>query len=208
MLLCNPRLSNNEPPISSRDRLAFSKSMMRKFLRDSVDRESIVASPWTVKSNLAKLYGLETEMPDNVREKIEDCRKGEAEKRKKACALIYCQFKLSRSGYRYGKKKMALPVRNRRKLWKRKVRLIYYERPIPTSTTAADIAQSQAPSIPDIEIKKKKAIKYPIEDLDVERTDKERKQGAKRRPLPQGEVPFGKDFESFFMSWCYLQTFG
>lgn len=57
--------------------------MLRKFLRDSVDRESIVASPWIVKPNVAKLYGLDTEMPEDVRERIEDCRKGEAEKRKK-----------------------------------------------------------------------------------------------------------------------------
>lgn len=74
--------------------------------------------------------------------------------------------------------------------------------------TCAAAAQSQVPSNPDVEVKKKKSTKYPIEDLDVERTEKERKQGVKMRPLPQAEVPFGEGFESFFMSWCYLQTFG
>jgi bromodomain adjacent to zinc finger domain protein 1A len=60
----------------------------------------------------------------------------------------------------------------------------------------------------DVELKKKKPIKYPIEDLDVERTEKDKKSVLKKRPLPQTEVPFGEYFEPFFMSWCYLQTFG
>jgi hypothetical protein len=58
-----------------------------------------------------------------------------------------------------------------------------------------------------VEVKKKKSIKYPIEDLDVEFTEKEKRQ-SRLRPRPEIEVLFGDDFEPFFMSWCYLQTFG
>ncbi len=38
---------------SSRDRLAFSKSILRRFIRDCVDRDAAVASPWTVKPPVA-----------------------------------------------------------------------------------------------------------------------------------------------------------
>jgi bromodomain adjacent to zinc finger domain protein 1A len=69
--------------VSSRDRLTFSKSLLRKFLRDSVDRESTVASPWIVKPALARQHGLDTVMPEETKKGIEDCRKGESEKRKK-----------------------------------------------------------------------------------------------------------------------------
>jgi bromodomain adjacent to zinc finger domain protein 1A len=67
----------------SRDRLAFSKSILRRFLRDSVDREAAVASPWTVKPAVAVKYGIESEMPDDKKKDVESVRKGEMQKRKK-----------------------------------------------------------------------------------------------------------------------------
>lgn len=67
----------------SRDRLAFSKSILRRFIRDCVDRDAAVASPWTVKEAIAKHYGVDSIMPEETRRGVENIKKGEIDKRKK-----------------------------------------------------------------------------------------------------------------------------
>jgi len=68
----------------SRDRLAFSKSILRRFIRDCVDRDAAVASPWTVKEAVAKHYGVDCVMPEETRKGVENIKRGEIDKRKKA----------------------------------------------------------------------------------------------------------------------------
>lgn len=68
----------------SRDRLAFSKSILRRFIRDCVDRDAAVASPWTVKEVIAKHYGVDNIMPEETRRGVENIKRGEIDKRKKA----------------------------------------------------------------------------------------------------------------------------
>jgi bromodomain adjacent to zinc finger domain protein 1A len=70
-------------PPSSRDRLSFSKSILRRFIRDCVDRDAAVASPWTVKPLIAKHYGVSSIMPEETRKGVEDIKRGEIDKRKK-----------------------------------------------------------------------------------------------------------------------------
>jgi hypothetical protein len=67
----------------SRDRLSFSKSILRRFIRDCVDRDAAVASPWTVKPLIAKHYGVSSIMPEETRKGVEDIKRGEIDKRKK-----------------------------------------------------------------------------------------------------------------------------
>lgn len=70
-------------PPRSRDRLVFSKSLLRRFLRDCLDRDSSLASPWTVKPSIAYKYGVPSDMPETVREGVERLRQGEIDKRKR-----------------------------------------------------------------------------------------------------------------------------
>jgi bromodomain adjacent to zinc finger domain protein 1A len=63
--------------------LAFSKSILRRFIRDCVDRDAALASPWVVKAAIAKRYGVDTEMPEDIRKAVESLKKSEVEKRKK-----------------------------------------------------------------------------------------------------------------------------
>jgi len=67
----------------SRDRLGFNKSLLKRFLKDALDRSPAVASPWIVKPPLAEKYGIETEMPQDVKIGVEGVRQGEIDKRKK-----------------------------------------------------------------------------------------------------------------------------
>jgi hypothetical protein len=63
--------------------LSFSKSILRRFIRDCVDRDAAVASPWTVKPTIAKRYGVDSVMPEETRKGVETIKKGEIDKRKK-----------------------------------------------------------------------------------------------------------------------------
>ena len=63
------------------------------------------------------------------------------------------------------------------------------------------------------EKKKKKPVRYPTEDLDIQIGDKEKKAGMKvKRPVPsRTNMPFGPDNatnEMFLMSWNFLVVYG
>lgn len=66
-----------------RDRMVFSKSLLRRFLRDCVDRESSLAAPWTVKPAIARRFGIANDMPAAIKADVEKARQGEIDKRKR-----------------------------------------------------------------------------------------------------------------------------
>ncbi|KAF8342653.1 ATP-utilizing chromatin assembly and remodelling N-terminal-domain-containing protein [Cantharellus anzutake] len=159
----------------SRDRLSFSKSILRRFIRDCVDRDPAVASPWTVKRAIAEKHGVPTEMTEDIRMAINGAKQGEKEKRKKVW-----EEKHEIEG---------IPASKRRKKEEK-----------DTATPSGAPAEKPKPKGP---------IKYPIEDLDVTISERERKAGkAVVRPAFDRDVPFGSDFEPFLMSWAFMQSFG
>lgn len=83
MLTCATRRQFSHPWHNRRDRLAFSKSLLRRFLRECLDRDSSLASPWTVKTTIAERYDVPTEMPDDIKEGMQKARQGEIDKRKR-----------------------------------------------------------------------------------------------------------------------------
>ncbi|KAF9150807.1 hypothetical protein BG015_007352 [Linnemannia schmuckeri] len=50
----------------SRERLAFNKNIIRKYVRECSAKESYIGAPWTVKPSLAKKYGIETKLPADL----------------------------------------------------------------------------------------------------------------------------------------------
>ena len=67
----------------SRDRINFSRVMLKRFIRDCVYRDPAVYSPWLVKAAIAARYGISTEMPESVRQSIQDYREAQMDKRKR-----------------------------------------------------------------------------------------------------------------------------
>lgn len=67
----------------SRDRINFSRAMLKRFIRDCVQREAAVYSPWTVKPAVAARYGIPTEMSDSIREQISTYREKQMDRRKR-----------------------------------------------------------------------------------------------------------------------------
>ncbi|KAG8763256.1 hypothetical protein FRC11_005033 [Ceratobasidium sp. 423] len=166
--------------VMSRDRLAFSKSILRRFIRECVSREAAIASPWVVKPALATKYGLETEMPAAMRKSVERAKAGELEKRKK--------------------------------VWEDKE-----DRPSKKVKKQGDGGEDSGRATPVGKVKETPTPapvrRYPIEDLDVVLTDRDRKAGRLViRPPFSREVPFGEwgpgACEKFLMVWSILTTFG
>ncbi|WFD32685.1 dolichyl-P-Glc:Glc1Man9GlcNAc2-PP-dolichol alpha-1,3-glucosyltransferase [Malassezia sp. CBS 17886] len=67
----------------SRDRLLFSKSILRKFLRDSVCRDAPIGSAWIVREALARRYHVASVPSDEMARKNEDIKEGKLSKRRK-----------------------------------------------------------------------------------------------------------------------------
>lgn len=67
----------------SRDRLMFSKTILRKFLRDSLTRSTAVGAPWRVKPNIAKLYDIPEELTIDTKARNDEIRKSKLDERKK-----------------------------------------------------------------------------------------------------------------------------
>ncbi|KAH9486764.1 Imitation switch two complex protein 1 [Psilocybe cubensis] len=187
----------------SRDRLSFSKSILRRFIRDCVDRDAAVASPWTVKPPIAKRYGVDSVMPEETRQGVENIKKGEIDKRKKIW-----------------EDKEGPPTKKQKKMTaaqEEKARALAVaaekrEREAREKAEKQRLAKEEAERIA-AEKKKKKPVRYPTEDLDVRIGDKEKKAGmrvtrplANKLSLPFNDIPGA--FESFLMAWNFLVVYG
>ncbi|KAL4267617.1 Chromatin remodeling complex protein [Pleurotus pulmonarius] len=193
----------------SRDRLCFSKSILRRFIRDCVDRDAAVASPWTVKPAIAQRYGVDTVMPEETRKGVADIKKGEIDKRRKTyqneeggppTKKQKLNQKKSLSPAEEAKMKAGLPVSHKK------------DRENREKVERQRLAKIEADRLA-AEKKKKKPIRYPTEDLDVRLTDKDKKAGMKiQRPVPsQTALPFNEQpgtFESFLLVWNFLNVYG
>nr|GAT49763.1 predicted protein [Mycena chlorophos] len=179
----------------SRDRLSFSKSILRRFIRDCVDRDAAVSSPWVVKAAIAKHHGIYIEPPETMKKAASAKKQSEPDKRKKVW-----------------EEKELPPTKRQKKMMEAQ------EEKERQATEKAERAEKQRQlkeeaSQASPEKKKKKPVRYPTEDLDVQLTEKDKKAGMKlKRPVPSRmALPFngpGGGFESFLMTWNFLVVYG
>ncbi|KAI9062985.1 chromatin remodeling complex protein [Trametes sanguinea] len=186
----------------NRDRLAFSKSILRRFIRDCVDRDAAVASPWTVKPAIAARYGVNTVMPEEIRKGVENIKKGESDKRKKVWEEKEgpASKRQKRAAAAAENEKAMLAIAEQR------------EREAREKAEQALRAKEESERLA-AEKKKKKPVRYPTEDLDVVLGEKEKKAGVKvKRPVPSKlAMPFGLDQETnsaFLMTWNFVVVYG
>ncbi|THH20227.1 hypothetical protein EW146_g1101 [Bondarzewia mesenterica] len=192
----------------SRDRLAFSKSILRRFIRDCVDRDAAVASPWTVKPPVAERYGVDTIMPEATRQGVENIKKGEIQKRKKVWE------EKEGPAAKKPKKIDTCPGRERSLHTPKHSALVAEKKEREAKEKAEKVQQAKEDAERlAAEKKKKKPIRYPTEDLDVTLSEKEKKAGMKiKRPVPSRvALPFNDTpgtFESFLMTWNFFMAYG
>lgn len=183
----------------SRDRINFSRAMLKRFIRDCVSRDAAIYSPWLVKKSVAQHYGLPTEMTDEIRAAIQLNRERQMDKRKRdreeRLGIAHSDDEVKEEAPPAKKKKMSKAEREKEEKEKK-------ERE-------------------EEEKKKKRGIKYPIEgelhrqalltsDMLLEYAP-ERDEPAGRievRPAPDKDLPFGEEFEKFFMAWSFLNVMG
>lgn len=180
--------------VMSRDRLAFSKSILKRFIRETVDRDAAVASPWVVKKEIALKYQINQQMPDEIRKGVDAVKKSESEKRKRISEAKENPPPVKRP------KRVKPPLTEEEKASKAK------DEEAARVKRERDEAHRQA-----LTGCKKSVARWPIEDLDVVLTEKE-KQGGKPvvRPLPHriADFPAPDYFEPFLMSWNFVTTYG
>ncbi|KAJ7071546.1 ATP-utilizing chromatin assembly and remodelling N-terminal-domain-containing protein [Mycena amicta] len=132
----------------SRDRLSFSKSILRRFIRDCVDRDAAVASPWTVKPAVANHHGIHVDIPVDKRKSESNKKFGDSDKRKKVW------------------EDKELPPTKRQK----KMMEVQEEKERQATERAEKQRQMKEEAVlASPEKKKKKPVRYPTEDLDVHR---------------------------------------
>ncbi|KAF8898556.1 chromatin remodeling complex protein [Infundibulicybe gibba] len=186
----------------SRDRLSFSKSILRRFIRDCVDREAAVASPWTVKPVIAKRYGVDSVMPEETRKGVESIKKGEIDKRKKA-------WEEKDGPPNKKQKKMTAAQEERVKVLAAAAEK--REREAREKAEKQKMAKEEAERLA-AEKKKKKPLRYPTEDLDIRMAEKDKKAGMSvQRPMASRVLPFNEEhgtFEAFLMAWNFLIVYG
>ncbi|KAJ9475362.1 Imitation switch two complex protein 1 [Pseudozyma hubeiensis] len=183
----------------SRDRLAFSKTILRKYLRDCIVRAANIGAEWRVKEWLALKYGIPLEPTDEIMEKNEALKDAKLSKRKKYLLADGDESPGSTSKkFKSDGKKLSASAQRK-----------------------ADEAEKAAmEKAKEEERLRKKNLKYPIEDLELDPITKRELmfkmpnelERRKERPLPaRGEhaLPVPKElFEAFLGTYFFLISKG
>ena len=171
--------------------------MLKRFIRDCVDRGTAVYSPWTVKPAVAKRYGIPYEMTDEIRDNIARYKERQMDKRKRE--------REERLGITHPTASEIAAEEEEKEKEKEK------DRPkTKKQRLAEERAAREAEKAAEEEGKKKKPMKFPAEDLLLDFSPE--KDGAagrlEVRLRPERTLPFGDQFEKFLMTWSFLNVMG
>jgi hypothetical protein len=180
--------------VLSRDRLAFSKSILKRFIRECVDRDAAVASPWVVKKEIALKYQINQQMPDDIRKGVDAVKRTESEKRKRISEV----------------KEHPTPIKRAKRA---KAPLTEEEKAARTRDEEVARAKRERDEANRLALTgcKRHVVRWPIEDLDVVLTQAEKASGKPIcRPTAHrvSEFSASEVFESFLMSWNFVTTYG
>ena len=161
--------------------------MLKRFIRDCVDRDPAVYSPWIVKPQLAARYGIPTEMSDEIREEIESFRERQMDRRKRErderLGLVEEEEVV------VGRKKVKKEVEVKGEEDKKK------PMKFPAEGMCISLVRGYR-----IEL---------ISDLLVEYVEKDEKEGRILvRPAVGRNLPFGDGFEKLLLAWSFLNVMG
>ncbi|GAA5973155.1 hypothetical protein JCM11641_006296 [Rhodosporidiobolus odoratus] len=131
----------------SRDRLSFSKSIMKRYLRECLTRSASIGAPWIVKPSIARAFDIPTEQTDNEEERNRIAKEGKLAKRRKT-----------------GEGTPVGAVEGRAEGGGKRRRMDAPGTPSSVADTSASTSALASASAA------KKPIKYPIEDLDLDAT--------------------------------------
>ncbi|GAA5864183.1 hypothetical protein JCM8547_001283 [Rhodosporidiobolus lusitaniae] len=184
----------------SRDRLAFSKSIMKRYMRECLMRDPSIGAPWMVKPSIARAFSIPTVQSEREEERNKAAKEGKLAKRRKTAGGEEGGGTLKAEGSATKRRKTAEG----------------------TSTPAAGPSSSISGLLASEDRKpadtKPKTIKYPIEDLDLDAMSIHdgrvlRRVNAERPPLPTKPQPKRdllvppENFDRFIETWNLLNVF-
>lgn len=171
-----------------------------------------------MKNVIATRYGVDTVMPEETRISVEILKKGESDKRKKAWEdkegpPSKKQKKVVAAPTADDQGEQGMPKQVQAEAGQMfNLDIARFAREELERAVQAQKAKEEAERLA-AEKKKKKPIRYPTEDLDIQIGDKEKRAGLKvRKPAPsRTAMPFGLDHETneaFLMAWNFLVVYG
>ncbi|KAL9940166.1 hypothetical protein V8E36_000871 [Tilletia maclaganii] len=179
----------------SRDRLKFSKTILKKLLREAMRREPHVGAPWKVRSNWAQVYGINTVPSEAIAKKNESIREAKLQKRKKIVEEPAAEPPTKKS-------KKATQAELKRQ-----------------AAEEARLAKEKEEEEKRLKAEKKKNLKYPCEDFELDpinarelsahvpgEVPRQKKRPACKRELPGGVS--GRLWEDLLAVYGYLQAVG
>ncbi|PWN27366.1 hypothetical protein BDZ90DRAFT_279725 [Jaminaea rosea] len=187
----------------SRDRLTFSKAILKKYLRECVVRDSAVGSPWVVRHTLAHRYGIPIAPDQATIEKNNVIKEMKLSKRKRNQE----EETPATPDVSISEPPAAATAAKKQKKTKAEKEAEKAEH--STSAIKTEVVEEEKI--------KKKPIKFPIEDLEVDPVS-ERELKAKiagepprrrDRPVPKKDLGIPHDvFEPLLITYHFLQAFG
>ncbi|GAA5938072.1 hypothetical protein JCM3775_005332 [Rhodotorula graminis] len=168
----------------SRDRLAFSKSILKRYLRECLMREAAIGAPWIVKPSIARAFNIPVQQSGTIEERNRAAREAKLAKRRKPLA----------------EGESPAPAPKKRK------------------TAPTEPKPAAAPATPKVPAEPKKAVKYPIEDLELDpmsiidgrilRRVNAELPSLPPKPQPHRDLPVPADvFDRFIETWNILNIF-
>ncbi|ODN82220.1 hypothetical protein L202_02506 [Cryptococcus amylolentus CBS 6039] len=177
----------------SRDRVNYSRAILKRFIRDCVERDPAVYSPWTLKPTMAQRYSISTEMPESTRLAIHAYREQQMGKRKRE--------REERLGLSNGEG-ILMDGEEEDERPKTKKEKKEEEKRMKDEKKREDDKRSKEE---EEERKKKKNFKFPNEDYLVDLWEEKE---PRLRPVPNKDLPFADQFEKFLTSWSFLNVMG
>ncbi|KAE8211049.1 hypothetical protein CF327_g5159 [Tilletia walkeri] len=177
----------------SRDRLKFSKTILKKLLREALRRDAHVGAPWMVRENWARVYNINLVPTDAIVKKNEEIREAKLQKRKKVVEEPVVEPP---------KKKKVSQAELKRK-----------------AAEEARLQKEKEEEEKRLKAERKKALKYPAEDLELDPINARELSAhvpgevprQRRRPVCKRELPGGLNgsvWEELLAVYGYLQALG
>ncbi|BGO94315.1 hypothetical protein NBRC10512_002764 [Rhodotorula toruloides] len=135
----------------SRDRLAFSKSILKRYLRECLMRDASIGAPWIVKPSIARAFDIPLEQSGSIEERNRKAREAKLAKRRKAGEGGGAGKEREEGEGKQGPAK-------RRKTVDGSATPASASTPLDRASTVGAVPSEST----------KKPIKYPIEDLDLD----------------------------------------
>ncbi|OWZ33000.1 hypothetical protein J007_05493 [Cryptococcus neoformans] len=173
----------------SRDRINFSRAMLKRFIRDCVERDAAVYSPWIVKPAVARRWGIPMEMSESTKLFISSYRERQMGKRKRE--------REERLGLNVEDEEVEEKPKTKKQMKEEEKRMKEEEK-------AKKKEEERRMKEEEEERKKKKQMKWPNEDLLVEWSEED----VRVRPQLVRTLPFGDQFEKLLNSWSFLNVMG